>query len=321
MVYDCIPFFNEIDILKLRLNVLSPLVDKFIIEEATMTFSGAEKELCFEKNKHLFKEFLDKIEYVVVTDTPVDAITHERDYFQKNHLVDGLKKVGATSDDVIIFGDCDEIPNPATLKGIIDSFDKTKVYHLAQRNFYAFMNMEESSGKLMSITGEFPGISQADKKWLGTKITSIDNIPEEGIVRLRDLVPPTDPRSVRVADGGWHFGYMGGDHETDPLKRIGVKVQAAAHQEYNEKEIILETMDRLILGQDIFGRDAQFRRVDVDETYPAYLIDHLKEYEHLVMPKITAASRFYHKFDLTVGRFFRKAFRKIGRTINGFFKH
>ena len=32
MVYDCIPFFNELDILKLRLHILAPLVDKFIIE-------------------------------------------------------------------------------------------------------------------------------------------------------------------------------------------------------------------------------------------------------------------------------------------------
>ena len=51
MVYDCIPFFNELDILKLRLNILNPLVDKFIIEEATVTFSGEPKELCFQKKQ------------------------------------------------------------------------------------------------------------------------------------------------------------------------------------------------------------------------------------------------------------------------------
>ena len=62
MVYDCIPFFNELDILNLRLHIMDPLVDKFIIEEATVTFSGEPKELCFEKNKELFREFLPKIE-------------------------------------------------------------------------------------------------------------------------------------------------------------------------------------------------------------------------------------------------------------------
>ena len=316
MVYDLIPFFNEIDIFKIRLNVLGPYVDKFIIEEATMTFSGEEKELCFEKHKHLFGEFLDRIEYVIVTDTPKVAKTHERDYFQKNHLIDGLKRVGATEDDVIIFGDLDEIPNPVKLQQIIENFDKSKVYHLAQRNFYAFLNMEEKSGKLLSITGDFPEIRENDRKWLGTKVTSLGNIPKEGIVRLRDLVSVTDEKSIRVEDGGWHFGYMGGMHQTNPVERIGVKVKAAAHQEYNDREILAETMDRLVLGQDIFGRDARFERVEIDDTYPLYIREHIDELNYLVMPRITVFSRLYHKFDITVGRFCRKAYHKILRTIS-----
>ena len=40
MVYDCIPFFNELDILNLRLHIMDPYVDRFVIEEATMTFSA-----------------------------------------------------------------------------------------------------------------------------------------------------------------------------------------------------------------------------------------------------------------------------------------
>lgn len=314
-VYDCIPFFNELDILELRLNILDKYVDKFIIEEATMTFSGQEKDLCFKANRDRFKRFLDKIVYVTVDDSPTTGTTHQRDYFQKNRLIEGLKQVGATSDDVVIFGDCDEIPNPVELEKIIKNFDKTKVYHLAQRNFYGFLNMEEKSGKLLSITRDFPDVADKDRKWLGTKVTSIDNIPKEGIVRLRDLCTVTDENAVRIANGGWHFGYMGGDHETNPVKRIGVKVEAAAHQEYNEKEIILETMDRLVLGQDIFGRDAKFERVEIDDTYPQYLRSHISDYEHLVMPRITIFSKCYHKFDITVGRFFRKALRKIKRII------
>ena len=213
MVYDCIPFFNELDILELRLGVLDKYVDKFIIEESTMTFSGEGKDLCFKANRDRFKKYLDRIVYVTVDDSPTTGTTHERDYFQKNRLIEGLKEVGATEDDVIIFGDCDEIPNPVELEKIIKNFDKTKVYHLAQRNFYAFLNMEEKSGKLLSITREFPEIPQEKRKWLGTKVTSIRNIPKEGIVRLRDLCEVTDENAVRVADGGWHFGYMGGDHE------------------------------------------------------------------------------------------------------------
>ena len=74
-------------------------------------------------------------------------------------------------------------------------------------------------------------------------------------------------------------------------------------------------MDRLILGQDIFGRDARFERVEVDDSFPEYLRLHLDEYDYLVMPRITALSRLYHKIDITAGRFCRKAYHKILRTI------
>ena len=314
MVYDCIPFFNEVDILLLRLNILNPYVDRFVIEESTVTFSGEPKELVFEKNKELFKEFLPKITHIVVDDTPIEgADTFIRDYYQKNQLIKGLKD--ATSDDVIIFSDADEIPNPEVLTDIIENFDKTKVYHLAQRNFYVFVNNEEKSGKLLSITKEFPEIPEKERLWLGSKICNIDNIPKEGMVRLRDLVPVTDPRSVRIPNGGWHFGYMGGHGEKDPMERIGIKTKAAAHQDYNEKEVLAETMDHLILGMDIFGRDAHFERVEIDDTYPQYLRDHLSEYDHFVLGKITTGMKIYHKLDMTVGRFFRKAVGKIGRMI------
>lgn len=38
MVYDCFQFFNELDILKLRLHIMNPVVDRFVISEATETF-------------------------------------------------------------------------------------------------------------------------------------------------------------------------------------------------------------------------------------------------------------------------------------------
>lgn len=309
MVYDCIPFFNELDILKLRLHILDPIVDKFVIEEATATFSGEPKELCFEKNKAMFQEFLPKIEYIVVDNSPAGATTHQRDNFQKNALVRGLKD--ASDEDVILLSDVDEIPNPGVLKEIIANFDPEKIYHLAQRMFYCFLNMEEVSGSLLSITGEFPGIER--KMWLGTKIFSKRSIPANGIIRLREA-STTAPNAVRVADGGWHFGYMGSRQETDVSKRIGTKVVAAAHQEYNNQDILAEAKDRLILGQDMFGRQAKFERVEVDGSYPEYLLAHIEEYDYLIMPPIGRGKLIYTEISMNVRRFFRKAIRKIKRT-------
>ena len=328
MVYDCFPFFNEIDILKLHLEVMNPFVDKFIIEEAKYTFSGQPKELCFETYKDMFSKFLPKIEYIVVDELGDDLKTHERDYFQKNHLAMGLDK--ATDEDVIIFGDVDEIPNPKAVKEIIDNFNPDKVYHLAQRMFYVYLNMEEVSGKLLSITGEFPEYrakcEASDSKgeasglhpmWLGTKVLSKRNIPEDGIIRIREF-PVNDARSVRVDDGGWHFGYMGSLHETNVANRIGVKVVAAAHQEYNTEDILKEAKDRLILGQDMFGRDAKFIRVEIDDSYPEYLRENIRDYEHLVMPKVSDTAKKFIAMKLKVTHFLRRVKRFIRRKANSF---
>lgn len=310
MIYDCIPFFNELDILNLRLHILDPIVDKFIIEEATVTFSGQPKELCFEKNKAMFQKFLPKIEYIVVANSPVDTTTHLRDKFQKNALADGLS--GARDEDVILLSDVDEIPNPNVIKKIAADFDPDKVYHLAQRMFYCFLNMEEMSGNLLSITGEFPGVER--RMWLGTKVFSKKSIPMKGIIELREA-SVTDENAVRVADGGWHFGYMGSWQEADVSRRIGTKVVAAAHQEYNNEDILKEAADRLILGQDIFGRDARFERVEVDETYPEYLLAHIEEYRHLIMPPISRGQRMATALSMKSRHFARKALRKARRLV------
>lgn len=311
MIFDCIPFFNELDILKLRMQIMSPYVDKFVLEESTVTFSGEPKEMVFAKNREMFAEFADKIIYVAVDNSPMSGVTtHERDKFQKNQLIRGM--ADCKPDDIVIFGDVDEIPNPDVLTEIIRNFDHTKIYHLAQRMFYCFLNMEEVSGSLLSITGEFPDVER--KKWLGTKVCGFGNLPEEGIVFLRE-VSPEDVRSVRVDNGGWHFGYMGGNGERDVAKRIGVKVKAAAHQEYNSARYLNEAVDRLLCGEDIFDRNATFVRVPIDESYPQYLRKHREEYAFLMAPEIGRAGIACRKMKLACKGWLRRAHGAAARIL------
>ena len=195
---------------------------------------------------------------------------------------------------------------------VIDEFDPAKVYHFAQRMFYCFLNMEETSGNLLSITGEFPKVER--RMWLGTKVFGKRSIPENGIIELREASVMA-PGAVRVADGGWHFGYMGSSRETDVSRRIGTKVVAAAHQEYNDEDLLREAGDRLILGQDIFGREARFERVEVDGSYPEYLLAHLEEYSYLIMPPVSGMKKACTGASMVFRRFFRKAARKIRRVL------
>ena len=59
-------FFNELDVLEIRLAELDPVVDVFIIAEAAKTHSGEHKPLYFQENRERFAPWLDKIRHIVV---------------------------------------------------------------------------------------------------------------------------------------------------------------------------------------------------------------------------------------------------------------
>ncbi len=298
MVYDCFQFFNELDILKIRLNVLDPVVDRFVISEATETFSGLKKPLYYEENKEMFAEFQDKIIHVVVDDTPrgADWGTHERDTFQKNAVTRGLKD--CTDDDIVIFSDLDEIPNPDKIREILQNFQEDKIYHFAQRLFYCYLNMEEVSGSLLSYAGEFEGVER--KKWIGTKMLSHRLLREQNLLLGELRFPERKEIGIRVDDGGWHFGYMGGHGERDIRKRVQEKVVSAAHQEYNSKHVLSNVTDQIKDGKDIFGRDAQFVRCEIDESFPQYIREHQKELDFLIMQEERGVNKMLRRAKVTI---------------------
>lgn len=261
--------------LQIRLHVMDAVVDRFVISEATETFSGIKKPLYYEENKAMFAEFADKIIHVVVEDTPA-GYTHDRDTFQKNAVGRGLKD--CQDDDIIIFSDLDEIPNPDTVREIAEHCEDGKVYHLAQRLFYCYLNMEEVSGNLLAYCGEFEDVSH--KQWLGTKLCRYSVAKTMPLGELR--WPKCKECGIRVADGGWHFGYMGGSGEKDVRKRVTEKVRSAAHQEYNNRAVLSEVDDKIKDGEDIFGREASFVQTKIDDTYPLYLRTHQAQYAHLI---------------------------------------
>ena len=51
MIIDCFPFFNELDLLEIRLRLLDDIVDKVVLVESTRTFSLNKKKLYYNENK------------------------------------------------------------------------------------------------------------------------------------------------------------------------------------------------------------------------------------------------------------------------------
>lgn len=194
MIYDTFTFFNELDLLEIRLNVLDPYVDFFVICESTETFSGNPKPLYYQDNKERFAKWRHKILHLVIDDYPnnpeIASLMNSRDYvpkdkehyrrafYQKESIRNALAANGAQDNDIVYYGDTDEIWKPKEID------DKT--YKLRQLCYVYYLN------------------NRSSEKWAGTIVTRYKNIRNGCLNDLR-----ANPEHF-LEDGGWHFTNMGG---------------------------------------------------------------------------------------------------------------
>lgn len=151
--------------------------------------------------------------------------------------------------------------------------------HLAQDLFYYYLNLEETSGTLLSNMGEFPGVT--DKKWLGTTISRWSWSKKFSITSLRDRDHVSVSR--RISNGGQHFSYVGGPVPTSADERIRAKLKESAHQELNIWRTNSFLKLRLSRGKDIFGRRGAKLKLRQDLSYlPEYILQNLTKFESLI---------------------------------------
>ena len=76
-VFDVFPFYNELDLLELRLRSLSEVVDYFVISECDETFSGQKKPMHYAENRSRYQEFAAKIIYNPVGSNDLADMSNE----------------------------------------------------------------------------------------------------------------------------------------------------------------------------------------------------------------------------------------------------
>ncbi len=214
-VYDCFPFFNELDVLEIRLTELDALVDYFVLVEATHSHTGKPKPLYFADNRNRYNRFAHKIIHVVVEDLPAGPSDHwGREIFQRQAIVRGLGQ--ARPDDRIISSDCDEIPKPDALRRALALPGLShRIVAFWCDNYIYRLNL----------------CNDAHDHRLGPRLVTMSNLKSPNAVReipfrfskrsyLRSFVEPV--AAVRVAKrlgkflwptilwgGAWHFTCMG----------------------------------------------------------------------------------------------------------------
>ena len=159
-IYDCFIFFNELDLLEIRLKTLDKVVDYFVLVEADKTHRGKKKPLYYEKNKKRFKRWEKKIIHIIVKDMPKIGISYGKNWkvnsilkggpwkleaYQKKQIARGLKH--CDNEDIIMMSDLDEIPRPEKFPEMIKALEGKEKIALFDENFYNFFfNGFTSSG-------------------------------------------------------------------------------------------------------------------------------------------------------------------------------
>lgn len=137
-VVDTFMFFNEFEMLKYRLTVMGPYVDRFVICECPVSHSGNPKPMYFLENKHLFEPWLDKITHVIWKGYREDVYDTEDAWFnennQRNHVLEGLK--GLDPNDIVIISDVDEIIDPLILENIDSILGGRRIVKLSMDLYY-----------------------------------------------------------------------------------------------------------------------------------------------------------------------------------------
>jgi O-antigen biosynthesis protein len=260
MLIDTFIFFNELDVLEVRLETLAPHVDRFVLVEADTTFQGKPKPLYFAENKQRFAKFADKIIHVVVEDMPIDGVPFDREYFQRDAIRRGLE--GLPPETWILLSDVDEIPRLPFHRSF-EQQDRALLFR--QRLFYYAFDNE-----------------CVNLPWLGTVLTRLDRLgrPSElrrSIVEQHGVLLGGGTNAGQfeiVEDGGWHFSFIG-----DASNAI-TKIESFAHDEYNSASFkdITSVQTAMRDGRDLFGRELRFAPAPL-ATLPDYVRAHAGEYE------------------------------------------
>jgi beta-1,4-mannosyl-glycoprotein beta-1,4-N-acetylglucosaminyltransferase len=281
-VFDSFIFFNELDLLDLRLNILNDVVDYFVLTESPFTVSGNEKPLFYQENKDRFGKFNDKIIHNITEEIPNDfsdylvkksfhtdysstdengtryidlPIRFQRAVYNRECSAYGIVKAGATDDDIVMTSDADEIINPYLIEDL-DWFDSTCNYVALQKAFYFKFNY------------------LYEENWKGTRLSTFKYLKTTTVDRLR-----TDWRKAHlIKNAGWHFSFLG------DADNVRLKLASYEHTENNISSNIDNMEQRIEQGLDPIGRSNRLQAVPIDDSYPEYIINNQEKYAEYIKP-------------------------------------
>ena len=290
-LFDCFTFYNELDLLEIRLNELYDTIDYFILSESTITHSGDPKPLYYKENKERYLKWADKIIHIIVDDAPPPGLSFQKlnlekichldarfgfgrwktERYQRNQLVKGL--TDCKSDDIILVSDIDEIPNPKKIDEAKQIISKHGYTLFLQKLYYYYLNGYVNDNWQGTVGCNFGSF----QKLFNSKP---DNVRRLANMNIKLMQKFNIKKCTIINTGGWHFSYLGG------IDKVIEKMKSTPHSEFignkeiNEKEVKLSMSS----GRDIFNRnniDISF--IEIDNSYPDTIYNNIEKYASLIM--------------------------------------
>ena len=225
-VFDCVPFFNEFEQLRLRIACLEDLVDHFVVMEAHQTHTGKAKPLYLAESG--YADLLQHPKVCVrAVDLPVGYSHWEREQYQREAIGPALKDLGAAPEDLVLVSDVDEIPTAAAVRrarDVLGAARERTILVFEQRMFYFRLNFELVWSRKLPWLGTAAALFGHSKSVNGLRTTgrNIRGRHAQGFDR--------GAKVFQLPRGGWHFSYLGGD------EAFSQKLAAYAHQEGRVQE-------------------------------------------------------------------------------------
>jgi len=269
-IYDCFTFFNELDLLEIRLEEHYDSVDYFVISEASKSHQGFSKEYFLENNWDRYKKYHNKIIYIKVDDMPNDTYTWTLENFQRNALVRGL--TDAQPNDIIVISDCDEMLRPSTFKLMREDTTR-KLWVCRQPIFWSKINYAQidpvNSGynvNSMAVTFsalETPQDLRNQTHW------AFHNLPMDYL----------DNNIMTIQHAGWHFSYLGDNRQAKS------KLENFAHAEARHLIEGLNVDQAISRGLNPIAPNdpGKYAAVKLDEYFPQTIRNNLDKWGHLVI--------------------------------------
>ena len=264
-IFDCITFFDNNFMFNLRYNILKDFVDYFIICESIYDHRGKPKKINFIKKK----EYDDKkVKHIVLEKKfPKNLNIWDNQAIQREFLLRNTDD--AKPEDYIFFSDPDEIPNPKFLK----NFELKKKYGIFMQRCFNY---------------KFNLFNKYESPWEGTRVSKKKNLKSIDFMRQKiksknlsyNFLRVDKEKSIQIFnDSGWHFNNI-----LTP-KDISLKLRTFAHSEFADKKFSsIDVIESKIKNRiDLFDRGHKYQKVEIDDTYPDYLINNFNEFEDFII--------------------------------------